>query len=83
MARVTLRLSAPQCATDAGWEAERPASAVYRRVLLALHERCSADGGAPLSAPGFIVCFPLLRHVLETDTDKEDVMIKGLKVRRE
>ncbi|XP_043189397.1 eIF-2-alpha kinase activator GCN1-like isoform X4 [Amphibalanus amphitrite] len=80
VARVTLRLCAPQCATDAGWEAERPASAVYRRVVLALYDRCSAGDGSPLSAPAFIVCFPLLRHVLETDTENEDVMIKGLKL---
>ena len=79
MARVTLRLSAPQCPTDPGWEAERPASAVYRRVVLALHDRCTAEDGGPLTAPGFIVCFHLIRHVLETDTDNEDMMIKGLK----
>ena len=81
VARVTLRLAAPQCATDPDWEAERPASAVYRRVVRALHDHCTGPAG-PLSAPGFIVCFHIVRHVLETDTGDEDMMIKGLKVRR-
>ncbi|XP_037092852.1 eIF-2-alpha kinase activator GCN1-like [Pollicipes pollicipes] len=78
VAHVTLRLAEPQCAVDAGWEAEQPAEAAYWRVLRLLHDRCAAAGR--LRAPAFVVCFHLLRHVLETATDDEELMLKGLRL---
>ncbi|XP_037071382.1 eIF-2-alpha kinase activator GCN1-like [Pollicipes pollicipes] len=78
VAHVTLRLTEPQCTVDAGWEAEQPAEAAYRRVLRLLHDRCAAAGR--LRAPAFVVCFHLLRHVLERANDDEELMLKGLKL---
>lgn len=76
---VTLRLEAPQCETDAGWEAERPASAAYARVVRLLQTQTAAQGA--LSAPAFTVCWQLVRHVLETASGDEELMLQGLKVR--
>ncbi|XP_005746121.1 translational activator GCN1 [Pundamilia nyererei] len=86
---VTLRLLKPECDLDKAWEQEDLATAAHRTVML-LHnhtvpqrEGKTADA-APLSAPAFSFCFPLLNATLRESSDSteeaENTMMRALQV---
>ncbi|XP_070759930.1 stalled ribosome sensor GCN1 [Enoplosus armatus] len=89
---VTLRLLKPECALDEAWEQEDLDTAAHRTILL-LHnhtvpQREAKTGGehnvAPLSAPAFSFCFPLLNAMLKESSgsteEAENLMIRALQV---
>uniref|UniRef100_A0A7N8WUD6 GCN1 activator of EIF2AK4 n=1 Tax=Mastacembelus armatus TaxID=205130 RepID=A0A7N8WUD6_9TELE len=86
---VTLRLLKPECELDKAWGQEDLDTAAHRTILL-LHnhtvpqrEAKTADV-APLSAPAFSFCFPLLNTVLRESSDSteetENMMTRALQV---
>ncbi|XP_061586476.1 stalled ribosome sensor GCN1 [Cololabis saira] len=86
---VTLRLLKPECDLDPAWEQEELDTATTRTVLL-LHNHTVAQResktaeAAPLSAPAFSFCFPLLnatlRDVSESTEEAEVMMTRALQV---
>ncbi|XP_029296590.1 LOW QUALITY PROTEIN: eIF-2-alpha kinase activator GCN1 [Cottoperca gobio] len=85
---VTLRLLKPECDLDEAWEQEDLDTAAQRTILL-LHnhtvpQRDGKTDVAPLSAPAFSVCFPLLNAVVRESSDgmeeEEYLMIRALQV---
>uniref|UniRef100_A0A3P8W649 GCN1 activator of EIF2AK4 n=1 Tax=Cynoglossus semilaevis TaxID=244447 RepID=A0A3P8W649_CYNSE len=87
---VTLRLLKPECDLDKAWEQEDLDTAIKRTVQL-LHnytvptQRDSRmTDVAPLSAPAFSFCFPLLNIMLKdssgSTTETENMMTKALQV---
>ncbi|CAB1445303.1 unnamed protein product [Pleuronectes platessa] len=88
---VTLRLLKPECDLDSAWEEEDLATAANRSVVL-LHnqtvlQRESKSDVAPLSAPAFSFCFPLLNAMLRESSgsteETESMMTKALQVLNE
>ncbi|XP_024130877.1 eIF-2-alpha kinase activator GCN1 [Oryzias melastigma] len=86
---VTLRLLKPECDLDPAWEQEDLDSAVHRTVLLLHNHTVPQREGkqadvAPLSAPAFSFCFPLLNATLRefssSDEETENMMIRALQV---
>ncbi|XP_059192909.1 stalled ribosome sensor GCN1 [Centropristis striata] len=86
---VTLRLLKPECDLDEAWEQEDLDTAANRTILL-LHnytvpqrDAKTADV-APLSAPAFSVCFPLLNAMLRESSgsteETESMMTRALQV---
>ncbi|XP_040898957.1 eIF-2-alpha kinase activator GCN1 [Toxotes jaculatrix] len=86
---VTLRLLKPECVLDEAWGHEDLDTAAHRTVLL-LHnhtvpQRESKTGDvAPLSAPAFSFCFPLLNAMLRESSgsteETENMMTRTLQV---
>ncbi|XP_076586806.1 stalled ribosome sensor GCN1 [Chaetodon auriga] len=86
---VTLRLLKPECDLDMAWGQEDLDTAAQRTVLL-LHnytvpQREAKTGDvAPLSAPAFSFCFPLLNAMLRESSgsteETENLMTKALQV---
>ncbi|XP_034077743.1 eIF-2-alpha kinase activator GCN1 [Gymnodraco acuticeps] len=86
---VTLRLLKPECDLDPAWEQEDLETAANRTILLLHHhtvpqrDNKTADV-APLSAPAFSVCFPLLNAVVKKSSgsseDEESQLIRALQV---
>ncbi|XP_078106507.1 stalled ribosome sensor GCN1 [Sander vitreus] len=85
---VTLRLLKPECALDEAWEQEDLETAAHRTILL-LHnhtvpQRDAKNDVAPLSAPAFSVCFPLLNAMLRefsgSTEETENMMTRALQV---
>uniref|UniRef100_A0AAQ4QL94 GCN1 activator of EIF2AK4 n=1 Tax=Gasterosteus aculeatus aculeatus TaxID=481459 RepID=A0AAQ4QL94_GASAC len=89
---VTLRLLKPECDLDEAWEQEDLDTAAHRTILL-LHnhtvpQRDAKNGEhnttAPLSAPAFSVCFPLLNAILRESSgsteETEYKMIRALQI---
>uniref|UniRef100_A0A8C4NPU2 GCN1 activator of EIF2AK4 n=1 Tax=Dicentrarchus labrax TaxID=13489 RepID=A0A8C4NPU2_DICLA len=89
---VTLRLLKPECELDEAWGQEDLDTAAHRTILL-LHnhtvpQREAKTGGeynvAPLSAPAFSFCFPLLNAMLRESSgsteETENLMIRALQV---
>ncbi|XP_035021502.1 eIF-2-alpha kinase activator GCN1 [Hippoglossus stenolepis] len=88
---VTLRLLKPECDLDSAWEEEDLDTAANRTVVL-LHDqtvlqRESKNDVAPLSAPAFSFCFPLLNAMLRESSgsteETENMMTKELQVLNE
>ncbi|XP_060926868.1 stalled ribosome sensor GCN1 [Limanda limanda] len=88
---VTLRLLKPECDLDSAWEQEALDTAANRSVVL-LHnqtvlQRESKSDVAPLSAPAFSFCFPLLNAMLRESSgsteETENMMTKALQVLNE
>uniref|UniRef100_A0AAX7TIT7 TOG domain-containing protein n=1 Tax=Astatotilapia calliptera TaxID=8154 RepID=A0AAX7TIT7_ASTCA len=82
---VTLRLLKPECDLDKAWEQEDLATAAHRTVML-LHNHTvpQREDAAPLSAPAFSFCFPLLNATLRESSDSteetENTMMRALQV---
>ncbi|XP_072244658.1 stalled ribosome sensor GCN1 [Leuresthes tenuis] len=86
---VTLRLLKPECDLDQAWGQEDLDTAAHRTVLQ-LHnytvpQKESKTGDvAPLSAPAFSFCFPLLNATLKESSgsteETENMMIRALQV---
>uniref|UniRef100_A0A8D0DC90 GCN1 activator of EIF2AK4 n=1 Tax=Sander lucioperca TaxID=283035 RepID=A0A8D0DC90_SANLU len=85
---VTLRLLKPECDLDEAWEQEDLETAAHRTILL-LHnhtvpQRDAKNDVAPLSAPAFSVCFPLLNAMLRefsgSTEETENMMTRALQV---
>uniref|UniRef100_A0A673CFT4 GCN1 activator of EIF2AK4 n=1 Tax=Sphaeramia orbicularis TaxID=375764 RepID=A0A673CFT4_9TELE len=86
---VTLRLLKPECDLDEAWEHEDLDTAAHRTVLL-LHNHtvpqreAKAADVAPLSAPAFSFCFPLLNATLRESSgsteETENMMTQALQV---
>ncbi|TNN77641.1 eIF-2-alpha kinase activator GCN1 [Liparis tanakae] len=87
---VTLRLLKPECDLDEAWEQEDLDTAAHRTITL-LHNHTvpqrdikSIDITAPLSAPAFSVCFPLLNAMLRESSgsteETEDEMTRALQI---
>uniref|UniRef100_A0A7N6ASL0 TOG domain-containing protein n=1 Tax=Anabas testudineus TaxID=64144 RepID=A0A7N6ASL0_ANATE len=86
---VTLRLLKPVCDLDESWEQEDLDTAAHRTILL-LHNYTipQKDGKtgevAPLSAPAFSFCFPLLNATLRESSgsteETENMMTRALQV---
>ncbi|XP_071778358.1 stalled ribosome sensor GCN1 [Centroberyx gerrardi] len=86
---VTLRLLKPECDLDEAWGQEDLDTATQRTVLL-LHnhtvpQREGKTGDtAPLSAPAFAFCFPLLNAMLKESSgsteETESLMTRALQV---
>uniref|UniRef100_A0A8C2X4T7 GCN1 activator of EIF2AK4 n=1 Tax=Cyclopterus lumpus TaxID=8103 RepID=A0A8C2X4T7_CYCLU len=87
---VTLRLLKPECDLDEAWEQENLDTAAHRTILL-LHNHTvpqrdikTIDITAPLSAPAFSVCFPLLNAMLRESSgsteETEDKMTRALQI---
>ncbi|KAA8578930.1 hypothetical protein FQN60_017531 [Etheostoma spectabile] len=85
---VTLRLLKPECDLDVAWEQEDLETAAHRTILL-LHnhtvpQRDAKNDVAPLSAPAFSVCFPLLNAMLRefsgSTEETENMMTRALQV---
>ncbi|XP_073321707.1 stalled ribosome sensor GCN1 [Pagrus major] len=86
---VTLRLLKPECDLDEAWGQEDLDTAAQRTVLL-LHnhtvpQREAKTGDvAPLSAPAFSFCFPLLNAMLRESSgsteETENLMTRALQV---
>ncbi|KAI4797697.1 hypothetical protein KUCAC02_024912 [Chaenocephalus aceratus] len=86
---VTLRLLKPECDLDPAWEQEDLETAANRTILLLHHHTVpqrdnKAADVAPLSAPAFSVCFPLLNAVVKKSSgsseDEESQLIRALQV---
>ncbi|XP_061622693.1 stalled ribosome sensor GCN1 isoform X2 [Phyllopteryx taeniolatus] len=86
---VTLRLLKPECDLDAAWEQEDLDKAVTRAIqLLHNHTVPQRDGKtsdvAPVSAPAFCFCFPLLNATLRQSSgsteETESRMTRSLQV---
>uniref|UniRef100_A0A6Q2ZCD7 TOG domain-containing protein n=1 Tax=Esox lucius TaxID=8010 RepID=A0A6Q2ZCD7_ESOLU len=87
--QVTLRLMKPECNLDPAWGQEDLDTATQRTVgLLHMHtvpHREARTGDmAPLSAPAFSFCFPLLNIILRNSSDStddtENMMVRALQV---
>uniref|UniRef100_A0A6Q2XNK9 TOG domain-containing protein n=1 Tax=Esox lucius TaxID=8010 RepID=A0A6Q2XNK9_ESOLU len=89
--QVTLRLMKPECNLDPAWGQEDLDTATQRTVgLLHMHtvpHREKSPGSlymAPLSAPAFSFCFPLLNIILRNSSDStddtENMMVRALQV---
>ncbi|KAE8291635.1 eIF-2-alpha kinase activator GCN1 [Larimichthys crocea] len=86
---VTLRLLKPECDLDEAWGQEDLDTAAQRTILL-LHNHtvpqreAKTSDVAPLSAPAFSFCFPLLNAMLRESSgsteEKENLMTKALQV---
>nr|XP_020454851.1 eIF-2-alpha kinase activator GCN1 isoform X2 [Monopterus albus] len=86
---VTLRLLKPECDLDEAWGQEDLDTAAHRTILL-LHshtvpQREGKTGDvAPLSAPAFSFCFPLLNATLRESSgsteEMENMMARALQV---
>ncbi|XP_031705252.1 eIF-2-alpha kinase activator GCN1 isoform X2 [Anarrhichthys ocellatus] len=87
---VTLRLLKPECDLDEAWEQEDLDTAAHRTILL-LHNHTvpqrdakTGDVSAPLSAPAFSVCFPLLNAMLRESSgsteETENKMTRALQI---
>uniref|UniRef100_A0A667ZV53 GCN1 activator of EIF2AK4 n=1 Tax=Myripristis murdjan TaxID=586833 RepID=A0A667ZV53_9TELE len=86
---VTLRLLKPECELDKAWGQEDLDTAAHRTVLL-LHSHtvpqreAKAADIAPLSAPAFSFCFPLLNAMLRESSgsteETESMMTRALQV---
>ncbi|KAM7392001.1 hypothetical protein PAMP_022644 [Pampus punctatissimus] len=85
---VTLRLLKPECDLDKAWGQEDLDTAANRTVLL-LHnhtvpQREGKTDVAPLSAPAFSVCFPLLNATLRefsgNGEETENTMTRSLQI---
>uniref|UniRef100_A0A3Q3WWH8 TOG domain-containing protein n=1 Tax=Mola mola TaxID=94237 RepID=A0A3Q3WWH8_MOLML len=86
---VTLRMLKPECDLDEAWEQEDLDTAAHRTILL-LHnhtvpQREAKTGDvAPLSAPAFSFCFPLLNAMLRGSSgsteETENMMNRALQV---
>ncbi|KAK9522292.1 hypothetical protein VZT92_018767 [Zoarces viviparus] len=87
---VTLRLLKPECDLDEAWEQEDLDTAAHRTILL-LHNHTvpqrdakTGDVSAPLSAPAFSVCFPLLNAMLRESSgsteETENRMTRALQI---
>ncbi|XP_045930063.1 eIF-2-alpha kinase activator GCN1-like [Micropterus dolomieu] len=86
---VTLRLLKPECDLDEAWGQEDLDTAAHRTILL-LHNHTVAQRDAktgdmaPLSAPAFSFCFPLLNAMLKESSgsteETENLMIRALQV---
>uniref|UniRef100_A0AAZ3RIA1 TOG domain-containing protein n=1 Tax=Oncorhynchus tshawytscha TaxID=74940 RepID=A0AAZ3RIA1_ONCTS len=87
--RVTLRLMKPECDLDEAWGQEDLETATQRTVgLLHMHTVPHREGKAgdmaPLSAPAFSFCFPLLNTVLRDSSgsteETESMQVRALQV---
>ncbi|XP_068166575.1 stalled ribosome sensor GCN1 [Antennarius striatus] len=86
---VTLRLLKPKCDLDKAWGQEDLDTAAHRTILM-LHNHTvpqretKTEEVAPLSAPAFSFCFPLLNVILRESSDsteeKEALMNRALQV---
>uniref|UniRef100_A0A668A0L7 GCN1 activator of EIF2AK4 n=1 Tax=Myripristis murdjan TaxID=586833 RepID=A0A668A0L7_9TELE len=88
---VTLRLLKPECELDKAWGQEDLDTAAHRTVLL-LHShtvpqreaKAAGEDIAPLSAPAFSFCFPLLNAMLRESSgsteETESMMTRALQV---
>ncbi|KAM8866194.1 stalled ribosome sensor GCN1 isoform 2-T2 [Synchiropus picturatus] len=86
---VTLRMLKPECDLDKAWQQEDLNSAVARTVQL-LHSHTVPQresktiDTAPLSAPAFSFCFPLLNATLRESSgsteENETLMMKSLQI---
>ncbi|CAG02489.1 unnamed protein product [Tetraodon nigroviridis] len=89
---VTLRLLKPACDLDEAWEQEDLDTAAHRTILL-LHSHtvpqreAKTSDPAPLSAPAFSFCFPLLNAKLRESSgsteETENMMTRALQVTME
>ncbi|XP_043967606.1 eIF-2-alpha kinase activator GCN1 [Gambusia affinis] len=84
---VTLRLLKPECDLDQAWDEEDLDTAAQRTVLLLYdHTVPQRDGkaAAPLAAPAFSFCFPLLNAMLRESSgsteETEAMMTRALQV---
>ncbi|XP_018524768.1 eIF-2-alpha kinase activator GCN1 [Lates calcarifer] len=86
---VTLRLLKPECELDEAWGEEDLDTAAHRTVQLLYNhtvpQRESKTGDvAPLSAPAFSFCFPLLNAMLRESSgsteETENMMTRALQV---
>uniref|UniRef100_A0A8C7V0B9 GCN1 activator of EIF2AK4 n=1 Tax=Oncorhynchus mykiss TaxID=8022 RepID=A0A8C7V0B9_ONCMY len=87
--QVTLRLMKPECDLDEAWGQEDLDTATQRTVgLLHMHTVPHREGKggdmAPLSAPAFSFCFPLLNTVLRDSSgsieETESMQVRALQV---
>ncbi|CAB1319637.1 unnamed protein product [Coregonus sp. 'balchen'] len=87
--QVTLRLMKPECHLDEAWGQEDLETATQRTVgLLHMHTVPHREGKAgdmaPLSAPAFSFCFPLLNTVLRDSSgsteETESMQVRALQV---
>uniref|UniRef100_A0A4W5R6Q8 GCN1 activator of EIF2AK4 n=1 Tax=Hucho hucho TaxID=62062 RepID=A0A4W5R6Q8_9TELE len=86
--QVTLRLMKPECDLDEAWGEEDLDTATQRTVgLLHMHTVPHREGKgdmAPLSAPAFSFCFPLLNTVLRecsgSTEEMESMQVRALQV---
>ncbi|KAF3850541.1 hypothetical protein F7725_012313 [Dissostichus mawsoni] len=83
------RLLRPECDLDPAWEQEDLETAANRTILLLHHHTVPQRDNktavvAPLSAPAFSVCFPLLNAVVKKSSgsseDEESQLIRALQV---
>ncbi|XP_023197971.1 eIF-2-alpha kinase activator GCN1 isoform X2 [Xiphophorus maculatus] len=80
---VTLRLLKPECDLDQEWDEEDLDTAAQRTVLL-LYDHTVPQREAPLAAPAFSFCFPLLNAMLRESSgsteETEGMMTRALQV---
>ncbi|XP_014822655.1 PREDICTED: translational activator GCN1 isoform X1 [Poecilia mexicana] len=84
---VTLRLLKPECDLDQAWEEEDLDTATQRTMLLLYDHTVPQREGkaaAPLAAPAFSFCFPLLNAMLRESSgsteETEGLMTRALQV---